>query len=785
MKIVLAILLIITIALLAVDFYFKYTEISSYQFQMLDTDTDIRKYIHADFDGDGQNEFIKFNFLQDGYGAFDTEVTGKPWNFHHMDPHMITSLFARDVNQDGCDDIIELKKDLDGDSIWCVVRDWSRQILCQTEGIKGKDISTQTVNYPNWDGDFHTCVISDLSGDGKNELILLMNTGCDLRPRGLFVYSFPEGRLIWKYLTGGSPNYIQITDIDNDSHPDIFFGTQCPGNMAEANGLIDTSGYVVRLTHDGKKVWHREVTPWTIHAWVLLTDLDDDSQSELYTCSVIGEGRSEKNVAIIEKLDPATGKILEKHAMNRHKAVTLLPAKLSLESGKQLLTNKGIEIFNKNLKLIRSVALTDHRVFGTTDFDGDGIDEILTHKDDSIFVLDTLLHSIAKFRSDKNLNIRSAFLHDSPSNIYFGRTTERLVYLFDYPKGNCSQTCVSGKLIYGATTQWESVVTSLKSYDWYNIILFLLAGCLVSGIVYRSRLLGQPVPQKPDIPPALTNLLTTLTTFNHGQTASSSFNRLAFLLKNIPEDPKVLEKFAGNLTDSVNTFQQFTLKQLNDITQQLHRTNLESVNTSKIERLSSELKSSLQSLSPNNPEVIGKQATQLKKTLPSVIEELRKEIKVARIAVRKHFRTRVVVELIDVLDSVKSQFTSADIKIPRVEVSGDVTAHAFFHPVEFSTIIEELLSNARVALAQSSLKKIRIKAELEDEITIRIIDTGPGVEQNNFTRIFDRGYSTKPKSGGYGLFHVMNTVSKYNGSIRLERSVPFEETVFVLNLLRV
>lgn len=778
-------MLIVTIAMIAIDFYIKYTEVSCYQFQELSVGTGARDYIHSDFDGDGQNEVIDHNFMQDGYGAHDLEINGAPWKLHHIDPNTITRLFARDVNQDGCDDIIELLKDIDGDSIWCVVRDWDGQVLCQTEGMTGKDISAQIINYPNWDGDFHACEIADLTGDGKNELVLSATAGFDLRPRGLFVYSFPEGIFLWKFLMGGSPNYVQIADIDNDSHPDIFFGTLCPHNEVEANGLSDTIGYVVRLTHDGKEVWHRAVTPWTVHSWILLTDLDNDSQFELYTCRVIGEGGSKDNVAIMEKLDPATGTTLNHHAINRQGDIKLLPAKLSLGSGKQLLANNGVAIFNKRLDTIRTEALSEHRVFGVTDFDGDGIDEILTHKDDSIFILDTLLHPIAKFRSYKNLKIQNAYFYDSPSNIYFGRATERLVYLFDRPTGNCGQTCVSGKLTYGATTQWERVVTILKVYNWYNIALFLLVGCLVSGIVYRSRLLGQPVSQKPDIPPALTNLLTTLTAFNHGQTASSSFNRLAFLLKNIPDDPKVLEKFSGNLTDSVNTFQQFTLKQLNDITQQLHRTNLESVNSSEIERLSSELKVSLQKLSPNDPEVIGKQATQLKKTLPPVIEELRKEIKVAQIAVRKHFRTRVIVELIDVLSSVKSQFISADIEIPRVEVSGDATAHAFFHPVEFSTIFEELLSNARVALAQSSLKKIRIVAELEDEITIRIIDTGPGVEQNNFTRIFDRGYSTKPESGGYGLFHVMNTVSKYNGSIRLEKSVPFEETVFVLSLLRV
>ena len=784
MRTIFSTFLLITFLLLGVDFYLKYSSIPDYSFELLNTYTTKREFIHADFNGDGKDEILAFGVSQTAYGAFDTEGGSMPWKFHHMDHNFLSGLYARDVNRDGNTEIVELVKDLHGDSIWCVVRNWDREVLCQTEAVHGINLNDKCDWYPSWDGGFGECEVFDLDTDGQDEIILAANTGHDLRPRGLFVYSYPKGTLLWKYLTGGAPSKLTIAHVDSDSLADIFFGTYSPSNGVEVNGIADSAGYIVRLSPPGRLIWKKLVTPHFVGGWVLLTDLDNDGQFELYTHRIVGKAGGEENVLILEKLDLSTGDVLRRHPLEFPFRVELLTAVVSGSGEKYLVTTRGISILDKNLNLIRSIDLPGHTVFAAADLDGDGVDEILTYKRDSVFILDTLLTKVCVYRSDKNTEIKKADLYDLPSNIYFGKANEKTLYLYDERLGMMAVQCIKLRLAYAAHAPWYYLLTSLRDYDWYTIILFFLSGFLISGIVYQSIMKRLPKPEPTKVPTAIANLLTSLTAFGHGQTASSNLNRLAFLSKNVPGDEKMVKKFAGNLADSIDTFKQFTLRQLWDIAAQLKRAKVKGLKGEGIQRCAAKLETHIESLDVTDLERLGTRAAEIRKTFPPLVEELKGEIKLARASVRKYFQTDVPGEIERVLRSVKPQLVEEQVDTPQVFVRGDVTARAFFHPAEFSTVVEELLSNARVALRQSSKKQIKIKIDMQEDITIRIIDTGPGVEPENFARIFDRGYSTKAGSGGYGLYHVLNTVSKYDGHIRLDKSVPFEETVLVITLTK-
>lgn len=86
------------------------------------------------------------------------------------------------------------------------------------------------------------------------------------------------------------------------------------------------------------------------------------------------------------------------------------------------------------------------------------------------------------------------------------------------------------------------------------------------------------------------------------------------------------------------------------------------------------------------------------------------------------------------------------------------------------TILGNLIENSMDALKETlTSKKIHVLIkEYNDKISIIITDNGIGIEPDNLSRIFERGYSTKDGSRGQGLFLVKDIVEALKGSIKVE-----------------
>lgn len=779
------ILLGITILLLSFEFYTGYADVSGYSFELIEVSQTIKEYIHADFDGDGQDEIILNNVNRREYAGLDIEGEGFPWRFHSQEDYLITEISAFDVNNDGKVDIIQAEKDLYGDSVWCRVKNWDRDILCQTEAIKGKNLNDETNEYPSWDGSLGDCAVYDLDGDGRNELIISLNTGQDERPRGIYVYSYPDGKLKWHYLTAGGPGCLNVTDIDNDGFGDIFFGTHACSNGVEEGAMRDDISYVARLSWEGKLVWQMETGQYFTHGWLLLTDMEDDGIQEMYSKKIEGNLESEESVSIFGKSDPATGQFTKRHIMKTPENVKLLSGKISAKDEQYLITTVGIDILDKDMNPVRTKNLPGHKVFSTADLDGDGIDEILTFKKDTVFILDTLLNTICAYKSEKNKEIFGAFLFHASPDSYLGKLNSKFLYLHDARVFTESINCVRLLLHYNELSVSDRLTAAARNYRWYTIALFLMFGFLSGWIIFQYNQKHMPQIETTEVPAVYTNLLTTLTTFNHGQTASNNLNRLAFLLKNVPGSDDIIEQFSENLTESINTFNNFTLRHLKDIVTQLKKAGNNIPQSNNIEKMTVNLETSFLNADLANPLYLKNNCDSLKETFPPLIEDLRREIREVRSRVRRHFRTNVVRETVKVMDSVKPDFIRKEINLSAADIRGDITTFAFFSPLEFLNVMEELLSNARIAMENSPEKALKLKIDLFEQIEIRVIDTGHGVEPDKFNQIFQRGFSTKPGSNGYGLQYVFDTISRYDGNIRIEKSEPDKETIFLITLQRV
>ena len=99
-------------------------------------------------------------------------------------------------------------------------------------------------------------------------------------------------------------------------------------------------------------------------------------------------------------------------------------------------------------------------------------------------------------------------------------------------------------------------------------------------------------------------------------------------------------------------------------------------------------------------------------------------------------------------------------------------------------ILGNLLDNAMEALDGFDRTDKRVELLLNDEgegLRVTVRDNGPGLPDP--LRVFEKGYTTKTGSRGYGLFLVREQVEKYGGTITAH-NLPQGGTEFVIAMER-
>ena len=88
--------------------------------------------------------------------------------------------------------------------------------------------------------------------------------------------------------------------------------------------------------------------------------------------------------------------------------------------------------------------------------------------------------------------------------------------------------------------------------------------------------------------------------------------------------------------------------------------------------------------------------------------------------------------------------------------------------LHLSEILVNLLTNARSVLVGKGALKIEVKVHPGENLTVKISDNGPGMPQDEASRIFDAFYSNSDKGTGLGLAIVRHNVEIYGGHVDVE-----------------
>ena len=119
---------------------------------------------------------------------------------------------------------------------------------------------------------------------------------------------------------------------------------------------------------------------------------------------------------------------------------------------------------------------------------------------------------------------------------------------------------------------------------------------------------------------------------------------------------------------------------------------------------------------------------------------------------------------VEYLQTRVSQQVSFSFKAPEHPIYVDI------NPALHSWTIENLVKNAIDAMKGKGSLNIVI-SELEDVVKISITDTGKGIPKNQFTKVFEPGFTTKKRGWGLGLSLTKRIVQEYHkGKIKVAHS---------------
>jgi signal transduction histidine kinase len=101
-------------------------------------------------------------------------------------------------------------------------------------------------------------------------------------------------------------------------------------------------------------------------------------------------------------------------------------------------------------------------------------------------------------------------------------------------------------------------------------------------------------------------------------------------------------------------------------------------------------------------------------------------------------------------------------------------------------ILVNLISNAKYALSDSKKREklvtIRIHRHGEDHFQIEVADNGVGIPEENLTRIFSHGFTTKEGGHGFGLHGSALAAKELGGSLTVHSGGVEQGATFTLEL---
>ncbi|MDD4050965.1 MAG: ATP-binding protein [candidate division Zixibacteria bacterium] len=758
----------------------------AFTLKQVDARPGIAAFEIGDIDGDGRIEAIELAVDHHAFFARELsheEVIG-PALFQANSQFYMNFVKPIEIDATPGMELAIAYKDLMGDSAWlCIVAGTDKErILCRTEAVRGVNLNNRGgETEPSWNGSISQCLVADINRDGVPEIVLSVGVGFDLYPRGVYVYQYPSGLLLWRFLTAGNPNNIVISDANGDGFTETFFKTSATSNGAIVDDQSDTTADIFALDHTGRQIWRTgtgdrfEFSTSNIQ----VCDCDKDNVPEIYYSTMVRTGDLDRQVQVLEKHRASDNLFLQQRPFDApHRFQQIMVGAVNNDSLTEILLNNGPSILNPvNLTTISEgpVPRSDIAYVGDLgqvmlmpnnpyvgDLTGGAlVSGIILKAKDSLFIMDGGFRLLAVYGADYGRQIGAVkYFHSPVGGDYLGM----LVSVGE--AGN------PGSILYVlAITPAEAAAVSAwwsgGRAPWAIVVVAFLLG-IPTGILLHRVITRKPRSDANHLA-VYEDLLSVLTAFGHGQAAGRNLTRLGFLFSNLPEAPKKIAGILPNIQSAVETYRSLTADQLDAIAGNGRRIrDLRSI----IHELTNHTKQLNAFLRGSTPKLLSiDDLARLKVVVPRTIESIRQVIKRLEMQIKPIFGSDLIKVIPGVLISIAAIIREYNVKISQVVIVGDYRHLAYFPPTELAVVMDELITNACRAMKDAAVRHLSFRLEYTvDQVIIDVSDTGAGIAVDDPEVLFSREFSTKGPEGGFGLFHARQRIEHFGGKIRIHNN---------------
>ncbi len=726
-----------------------------------------REFSLADLDGDGCPECIR---LYEDRRTFMVNPLSRvailgPAFYQGNSIYPIISITPIDIDTLSGNELAIAKRDPSGDSLWIEIYcGYDKSLLLSTtHAVVGRDITEKgDLEGHGWDGSVSSVQAVDLDNDGTKELVVGISVGFDLYPRGIYVYSYPSGKLRWHFLTAGSPAPPQFADADGDGFPEIYFKTITSSNGAVVDGRSDNTSYIYCLYYRGYPIWSQvlgdrfDFTTGNI----LVGDFDQDGTVDIYYTDLTQNKDFDRQVRVLEKHRASDNEFLKQRSFDGDEVYhQMYVAQLMADSAADLIIDNFVGLLRTaDLSVVRIGDFSKASVMLIADIDGykDGRSEIILSSADSLYIADPELHIIGSLQADPGYRFSEAAHFMRPNGVHClamlqtSSSSEKsgIVRFYEVGKAPAGKAGAPAKPV------------------WPYAIMYGLGGFAAGILVGVTIRYARPHFRREPRTAQYENLLTSLADFDHGRMAGKNLDRLLFLFSNLPDSSDKLEKIRPNIHAAVDAYQAFTSSQLDNLADYGRR--LKPIQ-SMVEQLQHH-KTELGELLRRYPvaDLTLDESANIQSGISAAIAKLKTDIRQIRKAVQNYFTADLLRIIPGVLIATVAQLRQQRVGFRSITTHGGLLRLAFFSEAELASIFEELLSNACDAMDDSEIKELSMSIEFgSDEVTISLSDTGRGLGGVDPEQLFKREFSTKGKRGGFGLYHARQQVGRFGGRIRL------------------
>lgn len=173
---------------------------------------------------------------------------------------------------------------------------------------------------------------------------------------------------------------------------------------------------------------------------------------------------------------------------------------------------------------------------------------------------------------------------------------------------------------------------------------------------------------------------------------------------------------------------------------------------------------------------------------PSYISEIEKDVDRLKI-ITERFSKIGSIPTLETANIVEETIHSYDYLKSRASnlIEFDLITPDDYIPVElnkqlYSWTIENLVKNAIDAMKGRGKLTVEI-SQLEDNVKVKVTDTGKGISKKHFNKIFEPGFTTKKRGWGLGLSLTKRIIEDFhNGKIKVLNSEKGKGTTIQINL---